>query len=296
MTEAEHGSMRWLVVGAGGMLGCRLRADLIADGASVHGLDRAALDVTDARAVAEVVGDLHPDVVVNASAYTAVDAAETDEVTATAVNADGPANLATACVAGRITLLHLSTDYVFAGDAGAPYDEDAPRDPVGAYGRSKAEGERRVLAVMPHRAAVVRTAWLYGPFGSNFATTMLRLERERDTVDVVTDQRGQPTSTAQVSAALRRLAPLVADGRAAGTFHATCSGETTWFDFARSVFGLAGADPGRVHPTDSASFVRPAPRPAYSVLGHRRWAEHGLPVPAPWQEALSEAFPSLSAP
>jgi dTDP-4-dehydrorhamnose reductase len=285
---------RWLVVGAAGMLGSRLVADLEATGADVSGRTRADVDVTDAVAVLEAVRSSSADIVVNATAYTAVDAAETDEAQALAVNGDGPANLAAACAETGAVLLHVSTDYVFPGDATTPYAEDAVTGPATAYGRTKLVGEQRVLAALPGRSAIVRTAWLYGSGGPNFVTTMLRLESQREFVDVVADQVGQPTSTTVVSQALRELGPRVAAGTAAGVFHATCTGQTTWFGLARKTFALAGADPERVHPTDSSTFIRPARRPAYSVLGHGRWAEHGIAAPADWEAALEAAFPSLT--
>lgn len=290
--------MKWLVTGAAGMLGGRLVADLRADGEQVRALTRAELDITAAPEVADLLAHARPDVVVNCAAYTAVDAAEADEGTATAVNADGPANLARGCADVGAALLHMSTDYVFAGDAGEPYDEDAPTAPLSAYGRSKAAGERRVLDLLPERAAIVRTAWLYGPGGRNFVATMLRLAADRDPgdpVQVVDDQRGAPTSTEVVARALRGLGPAVAHGDAAGVFHATCTGETTWFGLAREVFRLAGADPERVVPTDSAAYARPgmAARPGYSVLGHRRWTQVGLAEPEPWQPALVRTLPQM---
>lgn len=286
---------RWLVIGAVGMLGSRLVTDLEAAGVDVTGLTRSDVDITDAAAVLETVRSCGADVVVNTAAYTAVDAAETDEEQALFVNADGPANLAAACAVTGAALLHVSTDYVFPGDATIPYAEDAATGPATAYGRTKLAGERRVLAALPGRSAIVRTAWLYGPGGANFVSTMLRLERERDHVDVVADQHGQPTSTAVVSQALRDLAPLVVAGTASGAFHATCSGATTWFGLARKTFELAGADPDRVHPSDSSAFRRPAPRPSYSVLGHARWTEVGLAAPLEWEPALEAAFPALTA-
>ncbi len=296
MSSAQpSASLRWLVVGAAGMLGSRLLADLTSAGADVTGLTRLDVDVTDAAAILEAVRSADAQIVVNTTAYTAVDAAESDEAAAFAVNADGPANLAAACAATGAALLHVSTDYVFPGDATGPYAEDAPTGPVSAYGRTKLAGEQRVLALLPERSAVVRTAWLYGSGGPNFVTTMLRLESQRDQVDVVDDQHGQPTSTAVLSAVLRELGPQVLTGSATGVFHATCSGETTWFGLARKAFLLAGADPDRVRPTDSASFTRPAPRPAYSVLGHERLIEVGMAEPIDWEMALEQAFPSLTA-
>mgnify|MGYP003557629057 FL=1 len=274
---------RILLVGAGGMLGRDLVSALA--GHSVTALTRAELDVTDAAAVDHAVTDV--DVVINATAWTRVDDAETHEDEAFAVNALAPGLLAEASARHGARLVHVSTDYVFDGSATEPYREDAPRHPVSAYGRTKAEGERRVLAALPQGAAILRTAWLYGEHGSSFPQTMLRLAGERETLTVVDDQRGQPTWSRDLA---DRLVVLVARGVPAGGFHATSSGETTWFGFAREVFTLAGLDPERVQPTDSAAFQRPAPRPAYSVLGHDAWAGIGLEPMRNWRSAIAAAM------
>lgn len=274
---------RYLIAGAGGMLGHDLRHVLA--GRDVVALGRADLDVTDADAVRAATAGV--DVVINASAYTNVDAAEDDEAAAFAVNVTGAGILADAAAATGARFVHVSTDYVFAGDATTPYAEDTPRAPLGAYGRTKAAGEELVLR--HPTSTVVRTAWLYGEHGGNFARTMLRLASERDTVSVVTDQVGQPTWSRDLADAIVRL--LDADAPA-GVYHGTNAGQASWFDFARAIFAEAGLDPERVHPTDSAAFVRPAPRPAYSVLGHDRWSAVGLTAPRPWRDALHAAFES----
>ena len=299
---------RLLVVGAGGMLGRDLlevlNGPFADDGRfEVTGLDRAGLDVTDPDAVHAAVARTRPDVVVNCAAWTAVDDAETHEGPAFAVNAVGPANLARACATSGARLVHISTDYVFAGDATTPYPEDAPIAPRSAYGRTKAAGEWAVRAYLPDRHTILRTAWLYGAHGPNFVATMARLEATRDTVDVVDDQTGQPTWTHDVArqiAVVVQAGPADSAGSAAvgvgmplGTLHATSSGATTWYHLARAVFELLGADPDRVHPTTSAAFVRPAPRPAWSVLGHQRWAGTGIAPIRDWREALTAAIPAL---
>ncbi len=275
--------MRYLITGASGMLGHDLQRAL--GGRDVTALSRSELDVTDRDAVRDAVAG--HDVVLNASAYTRVDDAETHEDLAYAVNALGTENLAVAARQAGARLITLSTDYVFRGDASAPYPEGAPRDPLNAYGRTKAAGEELALAAHPDGTYVVRTAWLYGEHGPNFVKTMLRLARSHNTVSVVDDQRGQPTWTADLAAQLVALADSDA---AAGVYHGTASGETTWHGFARAVFELAGLDPARVVPTTSADFVRPAARPTYSVLGHAAWAAVGIPPMRDWREALAEAF------
>jgi dTDP-4-dehydrorhamnose reductase len=275
----------YLVTGAHGMLGTDLVAAL--SGREVTALGRTELDVTDRDAVAAAVRG--HDVVLNASAYTRVDDAETDEDAAYAVNAIGVENLALASAATGAVLVTYSTDYVFDGTASSPYAEDAPASPVTAYGRTKAAGERLALAANPGRTLIFRSAYLYGQHGQNFAATMLRLAGTNPTVSVVTDQVGQPTWTADV--ATQTLATLDA-GVTSGILHSTSSGQASWFDFARAIFEANGLDPERVLPTDSTRFVRPAPRPAYSVLGHDRWRGTGIAPIRPWRDALAAAVSS----
>jgi dTDP-4-dehydrorhamnose reductase len=274
---------RYLVTGAGGMLGTDLMTVL--GDRDATGLTRAQLDVTDPGAVLAAVEGF--DVVVNASAYTRVDDAETDEATAYAVNALGAQNLALATAARGAALVQLSTDYVFDGTATTPYPENAPRNPRSAYGRTKAEGERLALEADPAGTRVVRTAYLYGEHGGNFAKTMLRLAAERDTVDVVTDQVGQPTWTMDLA---HQIVRMLDAGAPAGIYHGTSSGTASWYDFARAIFELGGHDPDRVKPTESAHFVRPAPRPSYSVLGHDAWLAAGVEPLRNWRDALAAAF------
>ena len=286
----------WAVTGAAGMLGRDVLARLALAGVDTAALTRADLDVTDADAAAGLLARLRPAVLVNCAAWTAVDAAETAEYAARAVNAEAPRHLADACAATGTVMLHVSTDYVFAGDGTAPYPEDAPTAPRSAYGRTKLAGERAVRELLPAHGYVVRTAWLYGEGGPNFVRTMLALEAGRETVSVVDDQRGQPTWTGDLADRLVRLGLAALAGRApAGVYHGTSAGETSWYGLAREVFRLAGADPGRVLPTTSEAYPRPAPRPAYSVLGHARWAASGVPPIRHWRDALAEAFPALHA-
>nr|WP_031937353.1 dTDP-4-dehydrorhamnose reductase [Prescottella defluvii] len=283
---------RILVTGARGQLGGRLLALQDAADVPIVGVGSDELDITDGAAVDAWVEP--GSVVVNCAAYTAVDAAESDEEAAAAVNAVGPRNLASACARVGARLIHMSTDYVFAGDragAGAvPYEIDDATDPRTVYGRTKLAGERAVREVLPG-AQIVRTAWVYTGVGTDFVATMLRLERERDTIQVVTDQTGSPTYSADLAAGLLELART--GGGGATTLHATNSGTATWFDLARAVFAEVGADPARVRPCSSAEFVRPAPRPAYSVLSPESWTAAGLTPLRPWRDALGDALARL---
>ena len=291
----------WLVTGARGQLG----RDLVhlleqRPGDEVLGLGRAELDLTDEQQVRTTVrGWLdraqeqgRQAVCLNAGAYTAVDAAETDELTARRVNGDAPGWLAEE-LAGRGRLVHVSTDYVFDGTATRPYPVDAPVAPRTAYGRTKALGEQAIAGVRTDSGAdavVVRTAWVWSPHGANFVTTMLRLAGERDAVSVVDDQVGAPTLSADLAAGLIAVGQLPAP--VPPVLHLTNAGEVSWYGFARAVFGEAGLDPDRVGPTSTAEFARPAPRPAYSVLDLSAWVAAGLPAPRAWADALREGLRS----
>ncbi|MGW5253426.1 dTDP-4-dehydrorhamnose reductase [Streptomyces sp. NPDC004012] len=280
----------WLVTGALGLLGQEVRAELAADpDAEVTALGRDRLDITDPAAVRTAV-DGHR-MVVNCAAWTDVDGAEHSEAAATAVNGTGVRHLARACADTGALLLHISTDYVFPGDARRPYPEDAPTAPVNAYGRSKREGERAVAELLPGTGYIVRTAWLYGAHGRNFVTTMLDLAARRPTLDVVADQHGQPTWARALARQLAALGRAALAGRApAGIYHGTAAGHTTWHGLARETFRLSGLDPARIRPVGSDKFPRPAARPAFGVLGHDNWARAGLaPLPS-WDDQLIAAL------
>lgn len=282
--------MRWLVVGANGMLGQDLVSVLGERGHDVTGVDRSQLDVTEPdEARAAVVGF---DVVVNCAAWTAVDDAETQEGAAFAVNATGAQNLAVGARAAGARLVQISTDYVFAGDATEPYAEDAPLAPRSAYGRTKGAGEWAVRASTDDYL-VVRTAWLYGAQGGCFPKTMVGLLEGRDSLTVVDDQVGQPTWTVDLADLVVRL---VEAGAPSGTYHGTSSGQASWFEFARAAVAAAGHAPEVIQPTTSAAFVRPAPRPAYSVLGHAALLAAGVEPIGEWSERWSVAAPTVLAP
>ena len=269
---------RILVTGAGGMLGSAVAVTAMAAGHDVGARERSQLDITDAAAVDDALASEPWDAVVNCAAWTDVDGAEEQEEQATLVNGEGPANLARACAVSGVRLVHVSTDYVFAGDKEGPYVESDPTGPRSAYGRSKLAGEEAVTASGADHA-IVRTSWLYGAGGGNFVDTMLRLGGERDSVAVVDDQLGRPTWTGDLAPALVALA--AAPGT--GLFHAAGEGSCTWFELARTALGLAGSD-CVVEPTTTENFPRPAPRPANSVLDSERGGE-AVRLGA-WQDGL----------
>ncbi|GAA4620105.1 dTDP-4-dehydrorhamnose reductase [Saccharopolyspora hordei] len=289
-----------LVPGGHGQLGAELsRLAAARPGTVLHAPGSAELDITDREAVVDAVdsfaetardAELRP-VVVNAAAYTAVDAAESDQERAALVNAEGPAQLAAACRSTGIPLLHVSTDYVFAGDADRPYEPADETGPRTVYGRTKLDGERAVLE-SGARAWVVRTAWVYGARGRNFVKTMARLSRERDSLSVVDDQVGSPTWAADLAHGLLELAERVAERRGPDqeVLHCTNSGQASWCEFARAVFTELGLDETRVRPCTTEEFPVPAPRPAYSVLSDAAWRAAGLTPLRSWRDALRAAF------
>jgi len=281
--------MNWLVTGARGMLGVDLVDVLAAAGERVTAVGRTELDILDVDAVHKAVAG--HDVVVNCAAWTAVDDAESHEDGARAINAIGAGDVAAAAHAHGARMVQISTDYVFDGTATTPYPEDAPSRPASAYGRTKAEGEELVRAAAPDHL-VVRTAWLYGAHGGCFPRTIVKLARERGAVAVVADQVGQPTWTRDVAELVLRL---VIAAVPAGTYHATSDGQASWFVFARAAVVGAGLDPAVVTPTTSDAFVRPAPRPAYSVLGHDALERAGVAPIGPWLERWQAAAAQVLA-
>ena len=269
-----------LVTGGGGMLATAL-GDVFGDIAEL--VSHADLDITDASAVQRAVAGRVA--VINAAAFTAVDEAEFNETIAMDINARGAHNVALACADAGARLVQVSTDYVFNGLATSPYAENATTNPRSAYGRSKLEGELAVRSAHPDGATVVRTAWLYGAGGPSFVATMLAKARAGDPVSVVTDQIGQPTWTRDLAERIRLLLDV-----APGTYHATNSGACSWWDLAVAIYEEVGAPITLVGQTTSDAFVRPAPRPAYSVLGDAAAQSAGLPEMPPWREALGKAL------
>jgi len=284
--------VRWLLTGAQGLLGTDARTVLEQGGTDVTALGRAELDITDEQAVEAAVRG--HDVVLNCAAWTAVDDAETNEGEAFAVNAIGPRLLARAAGRHGALLVQVSTDYVFDGHATSPYAETAAVGPRSAYGRTKAAGEQAVRDELPDHHLVVRSGWVYGAHGRCFPKTIARLARERGAVDVVDDQFGQPTWTRDIADFVLRLVKADAP---AGTFHATSSGQTSWFGFAQEVVEAAGMDRSVVRAVSSSAFSSTAPRPSYSVLGHDALQGLGIaPIGdwrARWELAAAEVLRDL---
>ena len=276
-----HGQgMRILVTGSRGQLGRALERAGAARGHEVVGVDLPELDVTDRGAVLDLAARVGPAAIVNCAAFTAVDAAEAREAAALAVNATAVGHLAQAANAVGATLVQVSTDYVFDGNGSRPYLEGDPPAPLGAYGRTKLAGELQVAHANPEHA-IVRTAWLFGAGGPNFVDAILARARAGQRLRVVDDQRGSPTFTRDLAEGLLRL---MAAGQY-GTYHCSNSGDCTWYDLAAYAVERAGL-PLAPERTDTASFPRPAKRPAYSVLGNARFEQvTGWRMP-PWRDAV----------
>jgi dTDP-4-dehydrorhamnose reductase len=283
---------RIVITGAGGQVGSFLAAEAVRQGRDVLALTSLQWDITDPEAAGRIVKT--GDVVINCAAYTNVDGAERDEVTAYAVNAAGPAHIARACARAGARLVHISTDFVFSGDFGGsaprPYEPSDDTGPLSVYGRTKLSGELAVLAALPE-AVVVRTAWVYtGGGGKDFVATMRRLAAGDGIVEVVDDQTGSPTYVVDLVIALLEMADGPVNVPPAGIVHAANGGAVTRFGQARAVFAGVGADPDRVRPVSSAHNPRPASRPPYSALSGRSSEKAGLSPLRPWREALAQAL------
>jgi dTDP-4-dehydrorhamnose reductase len=283
--------MSYLITGASGQLGIAVSQELDKLGIAFDAWSSKDLDITQRSTVSEAIGKLSPKVIINCAAWTDVDGAESHEVEASRVNSDGPENLALAAKLSNSKLIQVSTDYVFSGESQTPWQIDDEINPQSTYGRTKAQGESRVLASYPENSFVVRTAWLYSPWGKNFAKTMTNLALKGDgTVRVVNDQIGQPTSASDLA---KQLVALGQSASPAGIYHATNSGQATWFEFALEIFKLAGADVDRVTPVSSNEYPRPAKRPSYSVLSHDAWARVPVKPMRDWRIALTDAMPAI---
>lgn len=281
----EHASI--LLIGQGGMLATAFEKLLHKRGLPYDAPSLSQLDLTKPDSISSSLTAQYQ-LVINAAAYTDVDGAEEHEQLAHDINALGPSHLAQRCQETGATLLHFSTDYVFNGHATTPYTVMQPLDPINAYGRTKAEGERMIEAAGCN-ALIVRTSWLYAPWGKNFVLTMAKLGRDRDALNVVNDQRGRPTSAEHLANASMRLI----DQNTTGIFHVTDGGECTWFDFASHIIGRVNSQ-CTVHPCTTDAFPRPAKRPAYSVLDLTETEVAIGPMPH-WQENVDAVLAAMYA-
>ena len=285
--------MSWLITGGSGQLGSAVSQELDKLGIAFNAWSSKELDITQSSRVSKAIERLSPVVIINCAAWTDVDGAETREIDASRVNGDGPENLALAAKLTNSKLIHVSTDYVFSGESQTPWQIEDEVNPQSAYGRTKALGESRVLASHPENSFVVRAAWLYSPWGKNFAKTMTKQALKGDgEVRVVNDQVGQPTSASDLA---KQLIELGLSTSPAGIYHGTNSGRATWFEFAQKIFKLSGADVGRVAPVSSSEYPRPAKRPSYSVLSHDAWARTSVKPMRDWRIALAEAMPAINS-
>jgi dTDP-4-dehydrorhamnose reductase len=291
--------VRIIVTGKEGQVARALAECAPAHGVSAVLIGRPLLDLADPAAVGDVLFETRGDLIVSAAAYTAVDQAETEPDLAEAINGIGAGAIAAAAAAMNVPIIHLSTDYVFDGSADHPYREDDETRPLGAYGRSKLLGEQAVAAKAPDHV-ILRTAWIYSPFGRNFVKTMLRLAEERDEISVVADQWGSPTSAFDIAAGIiaigRNLLAKPQNQRLRGIFHMTGSGFANWAEFASEIFELSARFSGpaaRVRPVSTADYPTLARRPSNSRLDGTKLADaHGVTLPS-WRSSLESCIKRL---
>jgi dTDP-4-dehydrorhamnose reductase len=280
----------WLVVGANGQLGRCLTDSLVTAGIEFEATSSQELDITNSKQVKDFIQRTNYSTVINCAAWTAVDDAEDHITDALRVNYEGPKNLATAALHAQVRLIHISTDYVFSGDATEPYEVDTPTNPLNAYGRTKQMGDSAVLTIGSGQFPIVRTAWLYSRYGKNFAKTMSNRAVQNLPVRVVNDQFGQPTSATDLSTLIIEVAKSL---NPPSIVHGTNSGTATWYDFAREIYSLIGANSELVTSVPSAEFPTRASRPSYSVLGHRAFRTNGLQEMRDWKLALQSEIMAI---
>jgi len=288
--------MTWLVIGGSGQLGQALSRIMIGKKIQFIALNSRQLDITNADQCLKLVMKIKPDVIINAAAWTDVEGAEVNDSKAFAVNAIGVKNLTLAAMQVQAVFVHLSTDYVFSGARKYPWGEYDAKSPQSVYGKSKSAGEDFVLELYKEKSYIFRTAWLYSPWGKNFAKTMFNLAVNTDNqIKVVNDQKGQPTSALDLA---DQIVNSILISLPYGIYHATNSGEASWFDFALEIFKLTNMDESRVEPVSSLEYCQSVQRPIYSVLGHDSWSQAStkgerLEPMKNWKTALSETFPLI---
>jgi dTDP-4-dehydrorhamnose reductase len=279
--------MKILLFGHKGMLGSDLLSQLSRKH-EITGLDKDEIDIVSARECEKAIAEKMPDIVINAAAYTNVDACETAEKECFSVNAEAVKNIAAACRKNNIRIVHFSTDYVFDGMGSEPYQEDHPCNPINIYGASKLAGER-YLQSLSNNYILVRTAWLYGQNGKNFVRAILDKAETTNMLEVVDDQTGSPTWSRDLAAAV----DLLIDRKVTGIFHLTNRGSCSWFQFAEKILQEAGLSEVRVLPIKSVQLMRPAKRPQYSVLSMQKFIRTTGKTMQPWQLALQDYLQNL---
>lgn len=282
------------LIGAKGMLAQMIKASASQE-LQLHEYDLPSFDLTDAAMVRKEMGALGPDAIINCAAYTNVDGCESEEALATKVNGDGPGHLAAVAKDLGATLVHISTDYVFPGHGTRPYREDDATGPLSAYGRSKLAGEEAILKSGLEKYFIIRTSWLYGPWGKNFVETILRLAGEREELSIVADQFGSPTYTGDLARAVFNLLEADVEQSPYGIYHLSNEGQCSWYDFACEIVKFAREESlpvkaERIEPIGTEEFPLPAQRPAYSVFDKSKYRRAtGAKVPE-WQESLATYF------
>ena len=288
---ATQDKMTWLIVGAEGQLGRSLQEALKIKNISFQALTHEELDITDLSQVKESVKNSSADVIINTAAYTNVEQAEMESTKAFSVNETGARNLAIAAREQDSKFVHFSTDYVFSGLSKLPWNITDEVNPLSVYGKSKLAGEIAVMNEYSGNSLIVRTSWLYSPFGKNFYKTMLNLAlNSHNPINVVNDQFGQPTNAEDLS---NLLFSAIENQVPSGIYHGSNSGVATWHDFAVEIFKLAGADVTRVKKINSNEYKTKADRPEYSVLDNSKWSEFGIKALDPWRESARRAFPTI---
>ena len=287
--------MKLLIIGSKGQLGSELVRECKRNDFSFLALDLPEFNITDPSQVKKTLADFKPSIVINASAYTNVDMAETEPEIAYTVNSDGPANLAVSCDKNRIPIIHISTDYVFDGSKGQPYAESDPVSPLGIYGKSKEKGESKLRSILKQHI-ILRTSWLYSAYGNNFVKTMLKLGKEKEIIKVVSDQYGCPTCAADLAEAVVDISKQITQNFkiAWGTYHYCGLGITTWHEFAKAIFEIASQyqnyKVSSVEAITTAQYPTKTKRPAFSALDCGLFKKHfGINI-KPWQESLEKTI------
>jgi len=283
--------MKWLIFGSGGQLATALEEVLTESHQSVYSFTKAQADITSFEMILKITEEINPDFVVNAAAFTKVDLAEIEKITNQNVNSYGAINVAKVAKKCKSILFQISTDYVFSGESDIPWQEDSKTDPKTEYGRSKVIAEKEILKLYPDKTYIIRTSWLYSPWGKNFVKTMIwkSLDSEKN-IEVVCDQFGQPTNAVELASKILEFANVKPEF---GIYHCTNSGQTSWFDFAQAIFEETGKNPEKIVPIKYSTLKLAANRPGYSVLGHTSLKRENIKEMKHWKLALQESIPKI---